>query len=128
MSIKPQYTSYRYTDEITVIKSQSQVECRLPGSEIGSILSVQTKAVTGECVCENGEVRYGGKLLLCVAYEDGDRKICRAERGAEFYHKAENKDVTPACFARTVTPESTAALYSIPVPTMGAQVLRRGTA
>ena len=107
MSIKPQYTSYRYTDEITVIKSQSQVECRLPGSEIGSILSVQTKAVTGECVCENGEVRYGGKLLLCVAYEDGDRKICRAERGVEFFHKSEDGLVTPACFAKlALTPLS----------------------
>lgn len=107
MSIKPQYTSYRYTDEITVIKSQSQVECRLPGSEIGSILSVQTKAVTGECVCENGEVRYGGKLLLCVAYEDGERKICRAERGVEFFHKAEDGLVTPACFAKlALTPVS----------------------
>ena len=35
---------------------------------------------------------------------------------------------TPPFSARTQTPESTAALYSIPVPTMGASVVRRGTA
>lgn len=101
MSIQPQYETYRYTGEIARLQSQSIVECRLPGSEIGSILAVQANAVPTECTCADGEVRYGGKLTLCVVYEDGDRKICRAERGAEFYHKAEGSAVTPACFAKT---------------------------
>ncbi len=35
---------------------------------------------------------------------------------------------TPARLASTQTPESTAALYSIPVPTMGDSVLSSGTA
>lgn len=102
MSIKPQYETYRYTGEICNLTSQSIVECRLPGSEIGSVLAVQARAVTTECSCADGEVRYGGKLLLCVVYEDGNRKICRAERGAEFFHKAEGGAVTPACFAKTL--------------------------
>ncbi len=101
MSVKAQYDTYRYTGEICRLQSQSIVECRLPGSEIGTILAVQAHAVPTECVCADGEVRYSGKLLLCIVYEDGDRKICRAERGAEFYHKAENGLVTPACFAKT---------------------------
>lgn len=101
MSIKPQYDTYRYTGEICRLNSQSIVECRLPGSEIGSVLAVQAKAVATECTCADGEVRYGGKLLLSVIYEDGNRKICRAERGAEFFHKAEGGAVTPACFAKT---------------------------
>lgn len=100
MSIKPQYETYRYTGEIARLKSQSIVECRLPGSEIGSILAVQAQAVPVECSCVDGEVRYNGKLLLCVVYEDADRKICRVERGAEFFHKAEGSAVTPACFAK----------------------------
>lgn len=99
--IKPQYETYRYTGEIARLQSQSIVECRLPGSEIGSILAVQAKAVPAECVCADGEVRYGGKLLLCIVYEDLERRICRAERGAEFFHKAEGVLVTPACFAKT---------------------------
>ncbi len=101
MSVKAQYDTYRYTGEVCRLQSQSIVECRLPGSEIGCILAVQATAVPTECVCADGEVRYSGKLLLCIVYEDGDRKICRAERGAEFYHKAENGLVTPACFAKT---------------------------
>ncbi|MBO5240881.1 MAG: DUF3794 domain-containing protein [Clostridia bacterium] len=100
MSIKPQYETYRYTGEVARLQSQSIVECRLPGSEIGSILAVQASAVPTECVCADGEVRYSGKLTLCVVYEDGNRKICRAERGAEFFHKAEGRDVSPACFAK----------------------------
>lgn len=100
MSVKPFFETYRYTGEVARLFSQSIVECRLPGSEIGTILSVQAHAVPTECACVDGEVRYGGKLLLCVVYEDGDGRICRAERGAEFSHKAEGNAVTPACFAK----------------------------
>ncbi|MBQ8685813.1 MAG: DUF3794 domain-containing protein [Clostridia bacterium] len=102
MAIKPQYETYRYTGEACRLRAQSIVECRLSGSEIGSVLAVQARAVTLECTCVDGEVRYGGKLLVCVVYEDGEKKICRVERGAEFFHKAEGNAVTPACFAKTL--------------------------
>ncbi|MBO5277759.1 MAG: hypothetical protein J6B05_03795 [Clostridia bacterium] len=100
MSIKPQFESYRYVGEICRLNGQSIVECRLPGSEISSILAVYAKAVPVECACLDGEVQYSGKLLLCIVYEDGEHKICRAERGAEFFHKAEGALVTRACFAK----------------------------
>ena len=99
--IKPQLETYRYVGEICRIKGQSIVECRLPGSEISSILAVHAKAVPSDSVCADGEVQYGGKTLLCIVYEDSEKKVCRAERGAEFYHKAEGAAVTPACFARS---------------------------
>ncbi len=100
MSIQPQFESYRYVGEICRLKGQSIVEYRLAGSEISSILAVYAKAAPAECTCADGEVRYGGKAVLCIVYEDGERKICRAERGAEFFHKAEGGLVTPACFAK----------------------------
>ena len=102
MSIKPQFESYHYVGEICRIKSQSIVECRLPGSEISSILAVYAKVIPSECACSDGEAQYSGKVLLCIVYEDGARKICRAERGVEFFHKAENGLITPACFAKGV--------------------------
>ncbi len=101
MSMKPQYETYRYTSEICCLQAQSMVECRLPGSEIGSVLAVNAVAIPMESACADGEVRYSGKLLLCVVYEDGARKICRVERGIEFFHKAEGRSVSPACFAKT---------------------------
>ncbi|MBQ7831747.1 MAG: hypothetical protein IJ393_06725 [Clostridia bacterium] len=98
--IKPQFETYRYVGEICRQKSQSIVECRLAGSEISTILAIHAKAAPTECVCMDGEVQYGGKLIIGIVYEDGDKKICRAERGAEFFHKAENALISPACFCR----------------------------
>lgn len=100
MSMKPQYETHRYIGEICRLRGQSVVECRLPGSEISSILAVYAKAIPADNECRDGEVQYGGKVLLNVVYEDGDKKICRAERGAEFFHKAEGGSVSPACFAK----------------------------
>ena len=45
--MKPQFETYRYVGEICPIKSQSIVECRLPGSEIGSILAIHAQVVPG---------------------------------------------------------------------------------
>lgn len=101
MSVKPRFETYRYVGEICRLRAQSVVECRLPGSEINSILAVYAKAVATENGCADGEVRYGGRVLLSIVYEDGEKNICRAERGAEFFHKADGKDVSPACFAKT---------------------------
>lgn len=101
MNIQPQFHTHRYVGEVCRLHGQSIVECRLPGSEISSILAVNAKVVSIECACQDGEVRYSGKALLNVVYEDGDKKVCRAERGAEFFHKAEGREVTPSCFAKT---------------------------
>ncbi len=98
--VKPQFETYRYVGEICRLKSQSIVECRLPGSEISSVLAVRAQAIPAEAVCADGEVQYGGKVILSIVYEDGERKICRAERGAEFFHKAEGEEVAPSCFAK----------------------------
>ena len=102
MSIKPQFESYRYIGEICRLKGQSVVECRLPGSEIGAVLAVYAKAIPAECVCADGEVQYGGRVLLSVVYEDGDKKVCRVERGVEFFHKVEGSQVSPAYFAKAL--------------------------
>lgn len=91
--------TYRYGGEICIAEGQSIVECRLPGLEVASVLGVQARAVCLECTAGNGEVKYSGKLFLNVLYADVDGKICRAERGAEFFHKATNACIVPACSA-----------------------------
>ena len=100
MSIKPQYNTHRYTRELCKLESQSIVECRLQSGEIASVLTVHAKAVPEEITCFDGEVKYSGKLIVTVVYRDLDGKICRAERGVEFFHKAQNEKITPACFAK----------------------------
>ena len=100
--MKAQYDSYTYTSEVCRLKSQSIVECRVPGLEIVNVLATQAKAVAIACECLDGEVKYGGKLIVSIVYEDVQKKICRIERGAEFYHKADDGCVTPACFGQVV--------------------------
>lgn len=102
MSIKPQYDTYRYTSELCELESQSIVECRLQSGEIASVLTVCAHAVPEEVSPLDGEVKYSGKLYLTVVYRDLDGKICRAEKGAEFFHKAQDERITPACFAKAV--------------------------
>ncbi|MBQ9118084.1 MAG: hypothetical protein IJY11_02665 [Clostridia bacterium] len=106
---KCNYETYRYTREVCQVENQSMVECRFPGAEMVSVLAVQARVVESECVCADGEVKYNGKLLLGVVYEDANRKICRAERGAEFFYKAAHEEIAPACFARgCFTPQNIA--------------------
>ena len=100
MAIQAQFDTYRYVGEVCRLRGQSIVECRLPGSEISGVLAAQAVAAPAECVCADGEVRYGGKVVISIVYEDGDKRVCRAERGAEFFHKAEGGTVSPACFAK----------------------------
>ena len=100
MSIKPQYAIHRYTSELCRLESQSIVECRLQSGEIASVLTVYAHAVPEEITPVDGEVKYSGKVYLTVVYRDLDGKICRVERGAEFFHKAQDERVTTACFAK----------------------------
>lgn len=100
MSIKPQFDTYRYTSELCTLESQSIVECRLQSGEIASVLTVCAKAVPEEVNALDGEVKYSGKLYLTVVYRDLDGKICRVEKGAEFFHKAQDERIAPACFAK----------------------------
>ena len=72
MFVQPNVETYRFIGEVVRLKGQSMVECRLPGSEISGILAVEAKAVANESVCTDGEVKYGGKVLLTVVYEDGE--------------------------------------------------------
>ncbi len=94
--MKANYQSVNSYGEICEAVGQSIVECRLPATEIVKVLLCQPQVSLTEAVCENGEIRYGGKLLVSFLYEDVAGKLCRAERGAEFFHKAENPNIAPA--------------------------------
>ena len=93
--MKANYQSINSYGEICSAIGQSIVECRLPAGEIGAVLLCQPRVTLEEATCDNGEIRYSGKLVLSILYE-GAGGLCRAERGAEFYHKAENPAIAPA--------------------------------
>ncbi len=94
--MKANYQSVNTYGELCKAVGQSIVECRLNGSDVSSLLAVEPRVSLEQASCDNGEVRYGGKLLVSFLYESMDGKLCRAERGAEFFHKAEHPTIASA--------------------------------
>ena len=89
--IKPHYETYRHNKRIASLHSQSIVECRLAGGDVGRILTVNARAVAKDWRVLQGVIEYSGKLTLTIVYEDAEKNVCRIERGAEFSHKVEDK-------------------------------------
>lgn len=94
--MKANYQSINSYGELCTVGGQSIVECRLPSAEIGAVLLCEPRATLDQATCDNGEVRYGGKLVVSILYENVNGEFCRAERGAEFFHKAEDSTIAPA--------------------------------
>ena len=100
--IKPEYATYRYTKKAGNATAQSKVECRVSGSEISEILAVRAEAYPAFCSCGDKQVDYGGKTLFTIVYIDGEKRICRAERGVEFSHRVACDEADEECFATLV--------------------------
>ena len=95
--IKPECATYRYTKKAGEATAQSRVECRLAGSEISEILAVRAAAYPAMGACGDKEVNYGGKTLFFIVYIDGEGRVCRAERGVEFSHRAPCEEADETC-------------------------------
>lgn len=94
--MKANYQNITSYGELCSASGQSIVECRLNGAEIVNVLASEARVSLDQAACDNGEIRYGGKLVVSFVYEDVEGKLCRAERGAEFFHKAEHPMIAPA--------------------------------
>lgn len=94
--MKANYQSVNTYGELCRAVGQSIVECRFSGADVANVLTCDARAVLSEASCDNGEVRYSGKLYATFLYEGVDGKLCRAERGAEFFHKAEHPTIAVA--------------------------------
>jgi len=95
MAIKCNNQTFEYFGETACLSTQSAVECRFPG-DMATVLAVNANPSPISCRADNGEVEYRGRLLLTVVYEDGEKNVCRTERGVEFTHRAEHEACTPA--------------------------------
>ena len=94
--MKANYQSVNTYGKLCKAVGQSIVECRLNGSDVSNVLAAEPRVTLEQTNCDNGEVRYGGKLVVTFLYESLDGKLCRAERGAEFFHKAEHPTIASA--------------------------------
>src|SRR5699024_9632710 len=60
------------------------------------VLSAHACAHLAGAEAGNGEVRYYGRALFSIVYEDAQRHVCRAEKGVEFSAIARDERVVPA--------------------------------
>ena len=99
MAIKTQMETFRTLGKVCELNPQTAVECKF-GSEAVNVLSAYASASLSGAEAGNGEVRYFGKALFSLVYEDSEKRVCRAEKGVEFTAKVQDERVYPALTAR----------------------------
>ena len=95
-----QTETFRGYGKLFEMSAQTAAECRFP--EVETALSVNACARLAGAEAGNGEVRYYGRVLFSIVYEDADRRVCRAEKGVEFTAVAKDERVFPAAAAHAV--------------------------
>ncbi len=96
MSLSTQYSTGTYTRRLAVINSQSIVEIRFSGQDIGEVVAVYPQVSLSSCEVASGRVNYGGRLVCTVVYVDESGKLCRVQKGAEFTHYSDDERLAPA--------------------------------
>ncbi len=91
---KTQTETFRGYGKLFGFGTQTAVECRFPEAE--TVLSAHASTHLAGAEAGNGEVRYYGRTLFSIVYEDADRHICRAEKGVEFSAVAKDERIVPA--------------------------------
>lgn len=99
MSVNAQYSSESFIKLIAPLASQSVVECRFSADGISEILAVGTQVACTGCEVTSGRLNYSGRLVCTIVYAEG-QKLCRAQKGAEFSHFADDGRLAPAQTAR----------------------------
>ena len=99
MAMNTQTQTFRGFCRAGELNAQTAVECRF-GGEVETVLSVHAAATLSGAEAEDGAVRYFGKVLFSVVYEDAEKRVCRAEKGVEFSARAQDASVTPALTVR----------------------------
>lgn len=99
MSMQLKKSSFRGFGKMGEVSTQTAVECRF-GGEVETVLFITVSLDLLGAECGNGEVRYFGKAVFCMVYEDGEKHVCRAEKGVEFNAKAVDEKICPGYTAR----------------------------
>ncbi len=116
MAIDMQKETYRGFGRIKLLTAQTAVECRF-AQEVQTVLSVHCFAALTGAEAGNGEVKYFGKASFIIVYEDGEKHVCRGEKGVEFSAVCKDEEVYPALTAR-----ASVAVENVSVRREGASV------
>lgn len=90
------YSTGAYTRKIADFSAQSIVEIKFVGQDMGDVVAVCPQVSLSSVEASSGRINYGGRLICTVVYVDGDNKLCRVQKGAEFSHHIDNEALAPA--------------------------------
>lgn len=96
MAIESQFQTGGYTRQIALLQSQSMVEIKFSGQDIGEVIAVYPQISLSSCEISSGRANYGGRLIATLVYVDADGKLCRVQRGAEFTHFTDDDRLAPS--------------------------------
>ena len=90
------YNTGAYTRKIADLSTQSIVEIKFVGQDMGEVVAVYPQVSLSSVESSSGRLNYGGRLICTLVYADGDNKLCRVQKGAEFSHHIDNEALAPA--------------------------------
>lgn len=99
MAMNTQTETFRGYGKALELTHQTAVESKFSG-EIETVLSACAAAVLSGAEAGNGEVRYFGKVIFSIVYEDNEKRVCRAEKGVEFSQICRDERISPALTAK----------------------------
>lgn len=85
-----------YTRKIAEISAQSIVEIKFAGANVGEVVAVYPQVSLSSAETSSGRLNYGGRLICTLVYTDGENKLCRVQKGAEFSHHIDDERLAPA--------------------------------
>lgn len=89
------YASGAYTRKTANISAQSIVEIKFTG-DMGEVVAVYPQVCLTSAEPSSGRLNYSGRLICTLVYSDGENKLCRIQKGAEFSHHADDERIAPA--------------------------------
>ena len=96
MAINAQQQSGTYLNQVANLSTQSVVEIKFSGQEIGEVVAVYPQISLSSLEISSGRANYGGRIICTVVYTDGDGGLCRVQKGAEFSHYTDDERLAPA--------------------------------
>ncbi len=96
MAVNSQLQTGSYTRKLAVLHTQSVIEIKFANTEAIEVAAVYPQISLTTCEASSGRVNYGGRLIATLVYSDGENKLCRVQKGAEFTHYADDERLTPA--------------------------------
>lgn len=103
MNIEPVYEELGLKTHLKKLLGENKIECNTGVSveEAAKILAISSHVtLTGEEVTDS-QFTCGGRIIFCMAYQDAEGNLKKAECGTEFTSRVAAEGVTPSCASHT---------------------------